>query len=86
MRNKSPEAFVVAIIDPRSNTMRQGDNKDNLPNAILKADSVLLYDHELLKWNAKELLGDNGSVEYMKKVEDFVDNIKNLVANKKIKS
>ncbi len=82
VRNKSPKAFVVAIIDPRSNTMRQGDNKDSLPDAILKADSVLLYDHELLKWNAKELLGDNGSVEYMKKVEDFVDNIKNLVANK----
>jgi UDP-N-acetylmuramate: L-alanyl-gamma-D-glutamyl-meso-diaminopimelate ligase len=82
VRNKSPKAFVVAIIDPRSNTMRQGDNKDSLPDAILKADSVLLYDHELLKWNAKEFLGDNGSVEYMKKVEDFVDNIKNLVANK----
>ena len=80
--NKNPEAFVVAIIDPRSNTMRQGDNKDSLPVAILKADSVLLYDHELLKWDAKELLGNNSSVEYIKTVEDFVDNIKNLVANK----
>lgn len=82
VRNKNPEVFVVAIIDPRSNTMRQGDNKDSLPGAILKADSVLLYDHELLKWDAKELLGNNSSVEYMKTVEDFEDKIKDLIENK----
>ncbi len=81
LRNKSPEAFVVAIIDPRSNTMRQGNNKDSLPEAILKADSVLLYDHKLLKWNARELLGQNSSVEYINTVEDFVDNIGSLVVN-----
>jgi len=82
VRNKSPEAFVVAVIDPRSNTMRQGDNKDSLPDAILKADSVLLYDHELLKWNAKELLGANSSVKYMKTIDDFIVNIESLIANK----
>ena len=82
VRNKNPESFVVAIIDPRSNTMRQGDNKESLPEAILAADSILLYDHELLKWNAKELLGANSSVEYIKTVENFVNNIENLVANK----
>ena len=81
VRNKSPEAFVVAIIDPRSNTMRQGDNKDSLPDAILVADSVLLYDHELLKWNAKELLGANSSVKYMKTVDDFIDNVEGLRAS-----
>ena len=82
VRNKSPKAYVVAIIDPRSNTMRQGDNKDSLPNAILKADRVLLYDHKLLKWNAKELLSENSSVKYMTAVENFVDNIKDLITNK----
>ena len=82
VRNKSPQAFVVAIIDPRSNTMRQGDNKNSLPDAILEADRVLLYDHELLKWSAKKLLGTNNRVEYIKTVDNFVDNIKSLIANK----
>ncbi|QLE79878.1 UDP-N-acetylmuramate:L-alanyl-gamma-D-glutamyl-meso-diaminopimelate ligase [Francisella sp. Scap27] len=85
VRNKTAEAFVVAIIDPRSNTMRQGNNKENLPKAILKADSVLLYDHELLKWDAKKLLGNNSSVKYMKTVDSFVENIKGIVVNKKQK-
>ena len=81
VRNKSPQAFVVAIIDPRSNTMRQGVNKDSLPDAILAADEVLLYDHKLLKWDAKELLGGNSSVKYMKTVEGFIEKIESLVVN-----
>lgn len=84
VRNKNPQSYLVAIIDPRSNTMRQGDNKDNLPQALLAADKVLLYDHNLLKWNAKDLLAGNKAVEFIQSVTSFekrVDEIINKYQN-----
>lgn len=83
--NKSPAALVVAIIDPRSNTMREGNNKQNLPLAVAQADSVLLYDHKLLKWDAKELLGDNDKVKFIKQIDGFVEQVELIIAeNKKV--
>lgn len=79
VRNKDPRAYILALIDPRSNTMRQGDNKDNLPIAIVDADQVLLYSHSLLKWDAKELLKGSNNVSFMSNVEDFISNIKSLI-------
>lgn len=77
--NKSPDAFVVGLVDPRSNTMRQGDNKQNLPQAIESADKILLYDHELLKWDAKELLGHNSRVEFIPDIDSFTSQIESLL-------
>ncbi|APC91998.1 UDP-N-acetylmuramate:L-alanyl-gamma-D-glutamyl- meso-diaminopimelate ligase [Francisella sp. MA067296] len=79
VRNKAKDAYVVALIDPRSNTMRQGDNKDNLPASIAEADRVLLYNHSLLKWDAKELLKNNDNVDFISNVEDFVTQINDLL-------
>lgn len=83
--NKSPDAYVVALIDPRSNTMREGNNKQNLPLAVATADRVLLYDHALLKWDAKELLGNNPKVKFIKQAQGFIEQVKMLVEeNKKV--
>ncbi|MFV9972900.1 MAG: UDP-N-acetylmuramate:L-alanyl-gamma-D-glutamyl-meso-diaminopimelate ligase [Francisella endosymbiont of Hyalomma asiaticum] len=79
VRHKDNDAYVVALIDPRSNTMRQGDNKDNLPASIAQADRVLLYNHSLLKWNVKELLKNIDNVDFIRDIEDFVTQINDLL-------
>lgn len=79
VRHKDKDAYVVALIDPRSNTMRQGDNKDNLPASITQADRVLLYNHSLLKWNVKELLKNIDNVDFIRDIEDFVTQINDLL-------
>lgn len=79
VRNKAKDAYVVALIDPRSNTMRQGDNKDNLPMSIIEADRVLLYNHNLLKWDAKEVLKNSNNVDFIADVDDFVDCVDKLL-------
>ena len=79
VRNKDKDAYVVALIDPRSNTMRQGDNKDNLPASITQADRVLLYNHSLLKWDVKELLKNIDNVDFIRDIEDFVTQINDLL-------
>ncbi|WP_150463735.1 UDP-N-acetylmuramate:L-alanyl-gamma-D-glutamyl-meso-diaminopimelate ligase [Francisella sp. XLW-1] len=78
VRNKDKEAYLIALIDPRSNTMRQGDNKDNLPMSIIEADRVLLYNHSLLKWDAKEVLKNSSNVDFIVSVDDFVNRISEL--------
>ena len=79
VRHKDKDAYVVALIDPRSNTMRQGDNKDNLPASITQADRVLLYNHSLLKWNVKELFKNIDNVDFIRDIEDFVTQINDLL-------
>ncbi|AJC49213.1 UDP-N-acetylmuramate:L-alanyl-gamma-D-glutamyl-meso-diaminopimelate ligase [Allofrancisella guangzhouensis] len=79
VRNKNPQAYIIALIDPRSNTMKQGNNKESLPNAILKADKVLLYDHALLKWDANELLKDSTKVDFIKNIEEFISTVESLL-------
>jgi len=79
IRNKDKNAFVIGLIDPRSNTMRQGDNKNNLPQAIADANKVLLYNHSLLKWDAKEVLRSSDNVSYISSIEDFVVEINDLI-------
>ncbi|ALB01474.1 UDP-N-acetylmuramate:L-alanyl-gamma-D-glutamyl-meso-diaminopimelate ligase [Francisella persica ATCC VR-331] len=79
VRNKDKDAYVVALIDPRSNTMRQGDNKDNLSVSITQADKVLLYNHSLLKWDAKGLLKNIDNVDFIMDIEDFVTQINDLL-------
>lgn len=87
VKNKNPKSFVIGLLDPRSNTMRHGDNKENLPRSLLSADKILLYDHELLEWDAQMLLSKNKNVEYVNDIDGFVGRIESILssnADKKI--
>jgi UDP-N-acetylmuramate: L-alanyl-gamma-D-glutamyl-meso-diaminopimelate ligase len=69
---------IVAILEPRSNTMRLGVHKAKLAESLAEADEVLLYQPEGLGWDlhdVSESLGDKAStfsavpelVEYLAK-------------------
>lgn len=86
VKNKDQDAYIIALIDPRSNTMRQGNNKENLPSSITNADKVLLYNHSLLKWDAKELLKNSNNVDFITDVDGFVDKVDTLLDKYKEKN
>ncbi len=48
---------LIAVFEPRSNTMTAGHHADSLAEAFNAADMVLLYDNGLLKWNLQGLAG-----------------------------
>lgn len=50
---------VIAIIDPRSNTMKMGFYAKQVCQALKAADEVWFYQHQLLKWQAVECGGEN---------------------------
>jgi len=55
---------IIAVLEPRSNTMRMGTHQQALAQSLSLADDVLLYQPEGLDWNlqpvADELCDDTG--------------------------
>jgi UDP-N-acetylmuramate: L-alanyl-gamma-D-glutamyl-meso-diaminopimelate ligase len=59
LRNKVGSARILAVLEPRSNTMKMGTLKNQLPGSLKDADSVFVYIHDL-GWDAGAVF--NGQV------------------------
>jgi UDP-N-acetylmuramate: L-alanyl-gamma-D-glutamyl-meso-diaminopimelate ligase len=55
LRAKVGKARIIAVLEPRSNTMKLGTMKDQLSKSLKDADQVFCYG-EKLGWNAEEAL------------------------------
>ncbi len=56
---------LIAVLEPRSNTMKMGVHQDALAQSLIQADRVLLFQDAGLKWSLKQVsesLGDHVSV------------------------
>ena len=63
LRAKVGSEKIFAIIEPRSNTMKQGIHKEQLLNAIASADRTLWYQPAGLEWDLTGWLeSDNSKV------------------------
>lgn len=75
------EARIIALLEPRSNTMRMGEHKDKLAAALSEADQVWLYQPEGLGWELSDVvdaLGNKGRLagDIQQLVADVVSDIK----------
>lgn len=61
LRNKVGEARIIAIIEPRSNTMQAGFHKDQLAQSASAADISIWLQPENMGWNLEETLRTNTS-------------------------
>ena len=59
LRDKGNGARIIAVLEPRSNTMKMGLWKDSLANSLAGADMVFCYTANL-GWNVKEALASMG--------------------------
>lgn len=55
LRAKVGQARIIAVLEPRSNTMRLGVHQAALPQALLTADQVFLYEPRNAGWSMAEL-------------------------------
>ncbi|WP_417535369.1 UDP-N-acetylmuramate:L-alanyl-gamma-D-glutamyl-meso-diaminopimelate ligase [Methylophaga sp.] len=65
LRAKIGNRRLVAVLEPRSNTMKMGIHQDTLAQSLIQADRVLLLQDSDLKWSLKnvtETLGEHVSV------------------------
>jgi UDP-N-acetylmuramate: L-alanyl-gamma-D-glutamyl-meso-diaminopimelate ligase len=52
---KKPGERVIAVLEPRSNTMRMGVHKNAMMEALQDADQILLYQPAGLDWDLSEV-------------------------------
>jgi UDP-N-acetylmuramate: L-alanyl-gamma-D-glutamyl-meso-diaminopimelate ligase len=78
LRAKVSAARIVAVLEPRSNTMRLGIHKDTLGPSLEMADEILLYTPAELQWDATAVTRHLGD-----KAQTFgdVDAIARYIAN-----
>jgi UDP-N-acetylmuramate: L-alanyl-gamma-D-glutamyl-meso-diaminopimelate ligase len=55
LRRKVGDARILAVLEPRSNTMKLGTMKSQLPDSLVEADVVFCYAANL-GWDAREAL------------------------------
>jgi UDP-N-acetylmuramate: L-alanyl-gamma-D-glutamyl-meso-diaminopimelate ligase len=49
---------IIAVLEPRSNTMKSGVHKDTLATSLAQADVVYLFQGEQVKWSVNTLIQD----------------------------
>lgn len=60
LRAKVGAARIIALLEPRSNTMRMGTHKAQLATALQAADVVLLYQPQGLGWDLADVVAQIG--------------------------
>ncbi len=61
VRSQKTDQRIVAVVEPRSNTMRLGVHRDTLQNAFEDADRVYVLSSDDLSWNPESVLASLGS-------------------------
>jgi len=88
LKNNDNKSQVTAVIDPCSNTMKNGDNNYLLVDSLDSADTVFIYCNPDLKWSPQYVLKGLKNIVYFdnvqkvipKIIKTFEPNIKNQVA------
>jgi len=68
LRAKVGNARIIAVLEPRSNTMRLGTHKNTLGPSLSSADSVMLYSPPDLPWDSS-----NVTTQLENKAQVFTD-------------
>ncbi|MCG9577437.1 UDP-N-acetylmuramate:L-alanyl-gamma-D-glutamyl-meso-diaminopimelate ligase [Vibrio tubiashii] len=55
LRNKVGDSKIIAVLEPRSATMKRGVHKDTLAASLQKADQVFLYQPDSIDWSVKDI-------------------------------
>ncbi|MDF2939603.1 MAG: UDP-N-acetylmuramate:L-alanyl-gamma-D-glutamyl-meso-diaminopimelate ligase [Gammaproteobacteria bacterium] len=68
---------VIAVIEPRSNSMRMGQFREALRDSLQIADHVFVFEPANLGWNMKEALANSKvSIEIYPSTQEIIDAIK----------
>ncbi|MBU0654511.1 MAG: UDP-N-acetylmuramate:L-alanyl-gamma-D-glutamyl-meso-diaminopimelate ligase [Gammaproteobacteria bacterium] len=60
LRAKVGKARIIALLEPRSNTMRMGTHKAQLAASLQAADDVFLYQPQGLGWDLADVVAEMG--------------------------
>ncbi len=79
LRNKVGQARIIAVLEPRSNTMKMGVHKDTLAKSWQLADEIFLYEPEGMNWSLQASAQHSPKPAYcMNCVEQIVEHVANI--------
>lgn len=56
LRHHVGDSRIIAVLEPRSNTMKSGVHKEALPMSLSLADQVYVFQGEQVKWSVAQLI------------------------------
>ncbi len=60
LRQHAGDNRIIAIMEPRSNTMKMGVHADTLAGSLANADIVLIYQADSVQWDIKQHMSELG--------------------------
>jgi len=80
LRNSVGNQTIVAVLEPRSNTMKRGVHKHLIAESLSAADHVLMFADENVQWDINELNSQN--IQTFDNTDTLLANLLELCADK----
>ena len=76
LRKQVGSERIIAIVEPRSNTMRLGVHTESLALSLHQADKAIIFQPENLGWDLSGLLKYAGNIEICKTLDEIIAKLK----------
>ncbi len=76
LRKQVGQERIIAIVEPRSNTMRLGVHTETLAKSLGDADLAIIYQPQTLDWDLSKLLNYADNIEICKTLDDIIAKLK----------
>jgi UDP-N-acetylmuramate: L-alanyl-gamma-D-glutamyl-meso-diaminopimelate ligase len=78
LRARVGKARIIAVLEPRSNTMRMGVHQNTLGPALAEADEVVLYQGDDIQWDLGPVLATAGHAKVFHQVDEIVKHVAHM--------
>jgi len=76
LREQVGQEKIIAVVEPRSNTMRMGMHREALAFSLEKADLAIIYQPENLEWDLSELLNYADNIKICGSIDEILTLLK----------
>ncbi len=76
LRKQVGQERIIAIVEPRSNTMRLGVHTETLAKSLGNADLAIIYQPKNLDWDLSKLLNYADNIEICQSLDDIIAKLK----------
>jgi len=76
LRKRVGSEKIIAVVEPRSNTMRMGIHRETLAKSLAVADLAIIYQAENVDWDLYDLLDYADNIQISTSIDDIVKKLK----------
>jgi len=67
---------IIAVVEPRSNTMRMGVHTETLAKSLHHADLAIIYQPENMGWDLSALKKHAGNIEICRSLDEIITRLR----------